>query len=85
MVTELTAAHHLNRGVEQPLTFLAGFRQYIHYHLHAIKTQLHSRMRARVDTFERVIKLAKRDPEGPKTWKETHGGQSHEDRELKEE
>jgi len=82
---KMTNKEHLSRGIEQPLTFLAGFRQYIHYHLHAIKTQLHTRMRSRVDTFERVIGFAKRDKDGPKNWKETHGGESHEDRELKEE
>jgi hypothetical protein len=44
------------------------------YHLHAIKQQLHSRMRKRVEIFERVMNMAKRDKEGPKNWKETHGG-----------
>ena len=57
----------------------------MHYHLHAMKTQLHSRMRKRVEIFERVINLAKRDKEGPKNWKETHGGISQDERELKEE
>ena len=42
-------------------------------------------MRKRVEIFERVINLAKRDKEGPKNWKETHGGISQEERELKEE
>jgi hypothetical protein len=28
----------------------------------------------RVEKFERVITMAKRDKEGPKNWKETHGG-----------
>jgi len=71
----LTAENHLrNKDIEQPLSFFIGFRQYLHYHLHAMKTQLHSRMRERVETFERVIQMARREKEGPKNWKETHGG-----------
>jgi len=78
--------HHLQgKDLEQPLSFFVGFRQYVQYHLHAIKTQLHTRMRSRVETFERVINMAKRDKEGPKNWKETHGGISMSERELKEE
>ena len=42
-------------------------------------------MRTRVDAFERIIKMAQRDKDGPKNWKETHGGILEEDRELKEE
>ena len=72
---ELTAEYHLKgKNLEQPLTFLIGVRQYMSYHLHAIKQQLHSRMRKRVEIFERVMNMAKRDKEGPKNWKETHGG-----------
>jgi len=41
-------------------------------------------MRKRVAAFEAVIKKARREPEGSKTWKENFV-QSHEDRELKEE
>ncbi len=54
------------------------------YHLHAMKTQLHSRMRERVETFERVIQLARRVKEGPKHWKATHGGITEADRELQD-
>ena len=86
LFTELTAEYHLKgKNLEQPLTFLIGVRQYMSYHLHAIKQQLHSRMRKRVEIFERVMNMAKRDKEGPKNWKETHGGISQEERELKEE
>lgn len=42
-------------------------------------------MRKRVDTFERVLMNAKRDKEGPKNWKETHGGIQESERDLKEE
>lgn len=83
----MTASTHFVKqgGIEQPLTFLIGFRQYMHYHLHAMKVQLHASMRKKVEQIERVIKLARRDPEGAKTWRETFGGQTQEDRELKEE
>lgn len=84
--SELNTDHNLKgKDIDQPLSMLVGFRQYIHYHLHAMKTQLHSRMRKRVDTFERVINMAKRDKEGPKNWKETHVGVTESERELKEE
>jgi actin related protein 2/3 complex subunit 2 len=83
---KLTLEHHLKgKDLEQPLSFFVGFRQFMNYHLHAMKQQLHSRMRKRVEIFERVINMAKRDKEGPKNWKETHGGISQEERELKEE
>jgi len=55
------------------------------YHLHAMKQSLHSKMRERVNTFERVLMNAKRDKAGPKNWRETHGGIQEADRELKEE
>ncbi len=42
---------HLKDGIDQPIAFLSGFRQFIHYHFHAIKASLHSRMRKRVDAF----------------------------------
>ena len=74
---------HLKAGFEQPLTFVTGFRQYMHFHMHAIKQQLHSKMRNRVNAFENVIKMAKREPEGAKEWKENFGGQSHEEQETK--
>ena len=82
---ELNVENHLKgKDIEQPLAMLAGFRQYMQYHLHAMKTFLHSRMRDRVETFERVISMAKRVKEGPKNWKETHVGITEADRELKE-
>lgn len=83
---KLTAEYHLKgKDLEQPLAMLIGFRNFMGYHLHAMKQHLHSRMRKRVEIFERVINMAKRDKEGPKNWKETHGGISQEERELKEE
>ena len=58
------------------MTFTTGFRQYIHYHLHGIKSTLHKQMRKKVELFERVIVKAKRDEVGPKNWKEQKIGQS---------
>ena len=74
----------MNADIEQPFTFCIGFRQYLHYHLHAIKLQIHSKMRARVDAFERVIKKARREDEKAKTWKENFV-LDQDDRELKKE
>lgn len=71
---------HIKDGMEQPLAFLIGFRQYLHYHFHAIKASLHTRMRKRVETFQRVLTKAKRDQEtGKRQFKETIGGAQHED------
>jgi hypothetical protein len=72
---KLTEHLHLkDKDLEQSLSFLINFRTFMNYHLHAIKQSLHSRMRKRVETFERVLQNARRDKEGPKNWKETHGG-----------
>lgn len=66
---------HTKPSVEQPITFLVGFRQYLHFHFHAIKASLHIRMRKRVDTFQMVMKKAKREQEGDqRVYKQTHGG-----------
>jgi len=51
----------------------------VHFHLHAIKTQLHSRMRKRVDTMELIVRQARRDEELPKIYKEKHGGEQIKD------
>ena len=64
---------------------MAGFRQYITFHLQSMKQQLHKKMRKRVDAFERVIVQARRDPKGTKNWKEQHVGIGEAERELEEE
>lgn len=76
---------HLKDGLDQPLAFLIGFRQYLHYHFHAIKASLHTRMRKRVEIFQRVLTKAKRDQEtgAGRKFKDTIGGAQHED--IKEE
>ena len=55
----------------------------MHYHFHAIKASLHTRMRKRVETFQRVLTKAKREQDAPKKYKDTIGGQQVED--IKEE
>ena len=65
---------HLKPTLDQPLTFLVGFRQYLHYHFHAIKASLHTKMRKRVTSFELVLTKAKREDDIPKKFKDTHGG-----------
>jgi actin related protein 2/3 complex subunit 2 len=84
-VISFTLFHgHLKDGMEQPLAFLTGFRQYLHYHFHSIKASLHTRMRKRVETFQRVLTKAKRDQDtGARKFKETIGGAQIED--IKEE
>lgn len=55
--------------------FLIGFRQYILYHLHAVKTYLHTRMRKKVTQFVKTINEAKRDQDDSgKKYKELIGG-----------
>jgi len=73
------------KSIEQPLTFLVGFRQFLAFHLHSMKQQLHKKMRKRVEAFERVILQARRDPVGTKNWKEQHIGIGESERELEEE
>jgi len=46
----------IQKGMDAPLSQLIGFRQYLHYHLHAIKIQMHTKMRARVKAMELVVK-----------------------------
>jgi len=50
-----------------------------------MKQQLHTKMRKRVDAFERVIIQARRDPVGTKNWKEQHIGIGESDKDLEEE
>lgn len=62
-----------------------GFRQYMAFHIHSVKQQLHKKMRKRVEAFERVIVQARKDPIGTKNWKEQHVGIGESERELEEE
>ena len=68
---------HLKKqqGCEGVLSQLIGFRQYLHYHITALKIQLHTRMRKRVQAMELIIRQARRDDEAPKQFKEKHGGE----------
>ena len=50
------------------------FRDYLHYHIKASKAYMHSRMRARVDSFLKVLNRAK--PEVPDAQKKTASGKA---------
>jgi hypothetical protein len=65
---------HLKKGLDLPLSQLIGFRQYMHYHVDAIKIALHTRMRKRVDAMELIIKQARRDEPESNIFKDKHGG-----------
>lgn len=85
----MTAIQHFHvkapKTIEQPMSFMTGFRTYLNFHLHSMKQQLHKKMRKRVEVLERVIIEARRDPIGTKNWKEQHIGQGESERELEEE
>ncbi|TPX38350.1 hypothetical protein SmJEL517_g00178 [Synchytrium microbalum] len=49
---------------EKCVSLIELFRDYLHYHIKASKAYMHSRMRARVDSFLKVLNRAK--PEAPK-------------------
>ena len=49
-------AKHLKNGLDQPLSQLVGFRMYLHFHLHAVKINLHTKMRKRVTNMELIVK-----------------------------
>lgn len=82
---KLNMKNHLSKGLNQPLTFLVGFRQFVQYHIQSMIVQLHTNMRKRVTAFERVITEAKRDKDMPRNWRENFGGVDEADRELEEE
>jgi len=65
---------HLKNGMDLPLSQLIGFRQYMHFHVDAIKIALHNRMRQRVNAMELIVKQARRDEPDKNTYKEKHGG-----------
>jgi len=51
---------------ENTITNVMMFRDYLHYHIKCAKANLHSRMRARVDAFLKVLNRAKQELEKPK-------------------
>ncbi|CAD8123613.1 unnamed protein product [Paramecium sonneborni] len=59
----LFKAQHFSKNIEQLSTFLQGFRQYLHYHIHASKTYLHSRIIKRIGQFQRSLQLCQFEPE----------------------
>ncbi|KAJ3030679.1 UNVERIFIED_CONTAM: hypothetical protein HDU68_008206 [Siphonaria sp. JEL0065] len=61
---------------EETISRIQLFRDYLHYHIKASKAYMHSRMRARVESFLKVLNRAK--PEKPEDQKEkkTIGGKT---------
>lgn len=58
--------HHIIPNYDKPADFLSGFRQYLHYHIHASKTYLHGRIRKKVSALKQQINLARFEDEGVK-------------------
>lgn len=52
---------------------LQGFRQYIHYHIHANKTYLHSRIRQKTHKALTQVNLAKYEIEAIKIYRGRKG------------
>jgi actin related protein 2/3 complex subunit 2 len=55
--------HVTGARLEQAVTLLAGFRNYIHYHIKCAKTYLHIRMRKRVAGWLQILNRSKPDVE----------------------
>ena len=52
--------NHVSDGrLEKTIRLLATFRNYLHYHIKASKSHLHSRMRSRVSALLKVLNDAK--------------------------
>jgi len=53
--------HFDKNNREKTISLIQTFRDYLHYHIKCSKAYMHSRMRARVDTFLKVLNRAKPD------------------------
>eukprot|EP00831_Metopus_contortus_P025424 TRINITY_DN2190_c0_g1_i9.p1 TRINITY_DN2190_c0_g1~~TRINITY_DN2190_c0_g1_i9.p1 ORF type:complete len:235 (-),score=46.95 TRINITY_DN2190_c0_g1_i9:55-723(-) len=63
------------KNLDKVVEFMAGFRDYAQYHIHATKAYLHTRMRKKVADFLKLIQEAKREKsERRKKYKELIGG-----------
>jgi len=58
--------HYSSNTRGETISRILLFRDYLHYHMKASKSYLHSRMRARVDSFLKVLNRAKPEPVGEK-------------------
>ncbi|KAJ3415582.1 hypothetical protein HDV05_004633 [Chytridiales sp. JEL 0842] len=69
-VTFVLFPRHFTPGAtrEETISRIQLFRDYLHYHIKASKSYMHSRMRARVESFLKVLNRAK--PEKPDELKE---------------
>lgn len=75
---------HIVPNYEKAASFLQGFRQYIHYHIHSSKTYLHGRLRKRLAALQKTIHQAKFETESVLVYK-TAKGEDEEIRENEEE
>jgi len=57
------AKNNIEKGMDQPMAFLVGFRQFVGYHLEGVKITMHTRMRTKTDTIENMIRQARKDEE----------------------
>lgn len=58
---------------EATITRILTFRNYLHYHIKCAKAFLHCRMRAKVDSFLKVLNRAKMEPETSSAQKSSSG------------
>jgi len=65
--------HISGKNSENCATMLQGFRQYIHYHIHANKCYLHGKIREKSTRALRQVNLAKYEIEGIKTFRGRKG------------
>jgi actin related protein 2/3 complex, subunit 2 len=74
-VTFVLSPRHYREAVrEQTINLIQTFRDYLHYHIKCSKVYLHSRMRARVTMFLKVLNRAR--PEKKDVEKKTMSGKS---------
>jgi actin related protein 2/3 complex subunit 2 len=65
--------HISGNCLENTATMLQGFRQYVHYHIHANKCYLHGKIREKSSRALRQVNLAKYEIEGVKLFKGRKG------------
>ena len=60
---QVLQSHVAGKKADNVATLFAGFRAYLHYHIKASKSHLHSRMRNRVDDLLKVLNRANPEAE----------------------
>lgn len=77
-VTFVLFPRHFTEGPirEQTISNIPLFRDYLHYHIKCAKAYMHSRMRARVDSFLKVLNRAKPEVAYDQIEKKTASGRT---------